>query len=30
VVLMIVSFYFGQKVGEVSKDPLIDRKKDDE
>lgn len=30
VVLMIVSFYFWQKVGEVSKDPLIDRKKDDE
>ena len=31
VVLMIVSFYFGQKVGEAQKDPLIDNdeKKDE-
>jgi len=27
VVLMIVSFYFGQKVGEAQKDPLIDNEK---
>lgn len=30
VVLMIVSFYFWQKVGEVEKDPLIDNSKHDD
>lgn len=30
VVLMVVSFYFGQKVWEVEKDPLLDKTKADD
>jgi hypothetical protein len=26
--LMVISFYFGQKVGETKKDPLLDTKKE--